>query len=466
MPITPSYDTKALAPRVRIFDYTGALQHTYEADPIAASPVKDFDLTDLKIHLGVNGDYGNAILLINDRNDLFTDATLRRGADFKRQWQIQIQLGKTSATLNRWFYGRIYDAQIVRQQTGDQQVMLSCLGWGSILRERITQIVRNQDKTSDGITLDDADIKTRLDNLIEDIFTDTDHQIDENIAQLTNITRTGVCADCLNIKITNINEVANTYAGFISRLATISNTIWYVDPDRDLIMRDPETHDSGFLFTSDLPGTDAQNWSSTKIGYLKNQPISWNDSSFDSMYTHIHAHGSFNPKLMASDGQTPDASDNLDTAWHAIPIIPTEDTLFKIAIRAIKTGTPASGPGEILIVGGDGGTPEGPEDLDVRRTISLTETRLQSLGTSTPATFFEIPIKPRLPVVVDEPLFIIFKKYGTATNTYNVNYKTATGNFWDSGDGLTWTQRTGQSAYRIYSARRLLVTLEDTNMSR
>ena len=458
MALTPGYDPKPLAPQLKIYDYTGTLRYTYETDAVSATPTKDFDLVNLNLKLGQNGEFGSLVFVIDDRNDLFTDLTDRKGADFLRQWEIQLSLGKTAAGLSRWFYGKLFDATIIRDSTGLQQLRISCVGWGVVLKERITTIVRNQAKDSDGITLDDTDNTTRLDNLIEALFTDIDHQVDENIPQLTNITRNQLCTECLSIKVANVNEQANSYAGFISRLATIANVTWLVDADRDLIMRDPETHNSEFLFTNDLSGLNAQGWPSEKIGYLLG-PVSWTDSSADTMYPFIHSFGSFKPVLMAQDGQTPNAADNLDTKWHAIPVVPTEDNIFKISIRSIKTGTPAT-VGKVEIRGDDGTGK--PDDKDIRRAIDIPKTTLQALGTTTPATWLEIPIKPKLEVTPGETLHIVFKQYGTVTDTYSVNYKTGSGTYHDSTDGVTWSVRTGQPAYRIYSAKRLLITLENT----
>ena len=92
MGMTPNYDPKPLAPQLKIYDYTGTLQYTYEADAIAASPVKDFDLINLNLKLGQNGDFGNLVFVIDDRNDLFTDLTDRKGADFLRQWEILMKM--------------------------------------------------------------------------------------------------------------------------------------------------------------------------------------------------------------------------------------------------------------------------------------------------------------------------------------------------------------------------------------
>ena len=465
MTITPSYDTNELSPKVVITDYDDVTQYTYESDPIAASPTQDFRLTDLTLNMNGNGNYGNATLIIEDSDNILTDSTSRKGCLIKRQWNIQISLGKSSGTLDRWFYGKIMDADVVRPGTGQQSIILRCVGWGVILKERITKIIRNQDKESDGVTLDDTDTKTRLDNLILNIFDDVDHQVDENIQQINSITAAlgdpGICADCLDLKVANVNEFGNTYAGFISRMTGITNVDWYVDADRKLIVRDPESHDSGFLFTNNLTGLDAQGWDSTKIGYLKDETISWSDSTFDTLYSFVHGFGHFAPSVDVKLETTPDASDNLDTSWVAIPISPTTDNIFKIAVKMIKTGTPASAH-EVRIVGNNAGD---PDPTDIRRTIRMTKEFLQGLGTSVPADWAEFPIHPKLEITPNEQLFIVFPSFGDASNTININYKAGTGTYKTSSDGITWSTPVGAPSYRVYTAKRLFTTMENTVIS-
>lgn len=466
MTITAGYDPRELSPKIIITDYDGATQYTYESSTIATTPTQDFKLTDLRIKMDGNGDYGNATLTIADNGSALVDATLRKGALIKRQWDIQIYLGKTSSTLQRWFYGKIVSANVIRPGTGQQSIVIDCVGWGVILKERITRIVRNQDKDTDGISLDDTDTKTRLDNLILDMFTKVDHQVDENIPQISSITAAlanpGLDATTLDIKVANVNELGNTYAGFISRIAGLANADWYVDADRRLIVRDAFSYDSGFLFTNNLTGLDATGWSSTKIGYLKNQVLGWSDSTFDSLYSFIHGFGHFAPSLDVGYSTAPDAADNLDTSWIAIPIAPTRDNIFKIALRMTRTGTPASAH-ELRIVGDDGAG--NPDPTDIRRVIRIAKETLQALGTTTPAEWAEYPVTPKLEITPDEQLYIEFPKYGTATDTVNINYKAGVGTYKTSTDGTTWTTPTGSPAHRVYSAKRLMTTLENTVVS-
>ena len=153
MTVTAGYDPRELSPKVIITDYDGSTQYTYESATIASSPTQNFKLTDLRIKMDGNGDYGSATLVIADNGSALVDATLRKGSLIKRQWDIQIFLGKTSSTLSRWFYGKIVSANVIRPGTGQQGIAIDCVGWGVILKERITRIVRNQDKDADGLTL-------------------------------------------------------------------------------------------------------------------------------------------------------------------------------------------------------------------------------------------------------------------------------------------------------------------------
>ena len=126
-----------------------------------------------------------------------------------------------------------------------------------------------------------------------------------------------------------------------------------------------------------------------------------------------------------------------------------------------KTGTPASAH-EIRIVGDDSGSPDA---TDIRRVIRIPKQTLQALGTSTPAAWAEYPVTPKLEITPNEQLYIVFPKYGTASHTVNINYKAGTGTYKDSSDGITWSSATGSPAHRVYSAKRLMTSLENTVVS-
>lgn len=467
--LTPNYNPNPLHPRIVITNLTGGSAYSFESKELNSSATQDFQLEAMKLHLGIDDDFGYLQLVIHDHNNSLADLTDdSRPGLIGREWGVQLFLGKSTATEERWFYGKVKDFTINRPTTGIQTISLTCVGWGIILRERMSRLVRNQAKTADGVTLDDTDNSTKISELILDLFQDKDHYIDNNISLLTNITAqtsttgNGIDEQATSGKIANVNFNVASFAQIISNLAGVANTTWHVNSDRALVVQDPEASDSGFLFTNDLANTEATTWDSTKIGYILNAPLEWKDSSADMLYNFVHGFGHFAPGVSVSEETTPDAADNLDSEWHAIPFIPTSDNIAKVAIRSIKTGTPSE-DSSVQIWGDTGGS--GPDPNDVRYKKLLNTETLNKLGTTTPANWFEIPVKPRLSVTPGEQLYLVFPKNGTVTDTYSVNYTAGSGVYWDSSDGTTWTSRVGKSSYRIYEARTLITTVENTDTS-
>jgi hypothetical protein len=463
--LTPNYNPNPLHPRIVITNLTGGSAYTFESKELNPSGTQDFQLEAMRLHLGIDDDFGFLQLVIHDHDNALADLTDdSRPGLIGREFGVQLFLGKSTATEERWFYGKVKDFTINRPTTGIQTISLTCVGWGVILRERMSRLVRNQAKTADGVTLDDTDNSTKISEIILDLFRERDHYIDNNISPITSltthlsITGNGIDEQATSGKIANVNFNVASFAQIISNLAGVANTTWHINADRALVVQDPEASDSGFLFTNDLANTEATTWDDTKIGYILNAPLEWKDSSADMLYNFIHGFGHFAPGVSVSEETAPDAADNLDTEWHAIPFIPTSDNVSKIAIRSIRTGTLIE-DGSIQIWGDTGGS--GPDPNDIRHKKLLNTATLNALGTITPADWFEIPIKPRLQVTPNEQLYLVFPKNGSATDTFSVNYTAGSGTYWDSTDGTTWVSRVGKSSYRIYEARTLITTVEN-----
>lgn len=460
MTITPSYDPTPLAPKVLIHDLDGNLQYTYEATQIAASPTQDFYLRGLSIHLGKDDDFGNASLVIDDPNASLVDTTnTRRVCKIKRQWNIQIYLGKSSGTLNRWFYGKIVEADVIRPTTNIQQIRLSCVGWGIRLKDRVTNIKRFQAKSADGLTLDSTDTNVRVSELVKDIVTDTDHYPTPALTTESGLTSTGV--DTVDVKLANYQMDFQTWAHAISDLAASGNTSWGIDANRDLYFRDGLVNDSGFLFTNNLSGTTAQGWSSTKIGYLFNEPISYTDSSVDCAYSFLYGLGA-DVITKNTEYNTANATKSLHLSWLAIPFTPTANTLAKVAVSLAKTGTPSSGGAiaDFRIIGDSAGA---PDSGDLRKQTLVGTTKFDSLGASgafTEISFDNINVEP------GEQLFLVIAKFGNVTNTFTADYQTGTGTYYTSADGVTWSSATGAFKLRTYTANPIIITLEDTTARR
>lgn len=463
MTMTPNFDPTESAPEVYIYNYDGQLQYTYQTNKTQSSPTQNFRLTDLSFTIESNGSYGHATLLLEDNSGILIDTTSRRRSLIKREWDIQIYMGKNNAGRQRWFYGKIKSTTILRPGTASERVQLNCVGWGEVLKSKITTIKRNQGKTSNGITLDTSDTSTKIYELIIDMFADTDHMFDNNITPINTFTYStgaeGICTECTDISLANVNELGNSFAGFINRVVGAANAEWCVNADRRIVVRDGNNHDSGFLLTNNLTGLDAQGWDSGKIMYIKNSPFAWDDSSYDTMYSWIHAFGHFSPSIDIEETTTPDSTDNMNDSIIAVPITPTVDNIFKIAVRLTKTGTPANNT--VVEIRGDDGSGK-PDDKDIRRKIVITKEILQGLSTST-AKWFEIPVSPKLEVEPNEQLHLVFLQYGDASNTYNIDYKSGSGVYYTGG---SWASATGLVNYRIYSAKRLHTSVENTNLSK
>lgn len=308
MTLTPNFDPTESSPEIYIYDYDGVLQYTYQTNKTQSSPTQNFRLTDISFVIESNSSYGHGTLLLEDNANVLTDTTLRRKCKIKREWSIQIFLGKNNTGLTRWFYGKIKSATVMRPGTSTERIQLNIVGWGEVLKNKITTIKRNQDKASNGIDLDPSDTKTKIYELIVDMFEDTDHNFDNNVDKINTFTYTtgneGICTECTDISLANVNELGNSYAGFISRVVGAANADWYVNADRRIVVRDPVNHDSGFLATNNLTGLDAKGWDNGKIMYIKNSPFAWDDSSFDTMYSWIHAFGHFAPSLNIKEDTT------------------------------------------------------------------------------------------------------------------------------------------------------------------
>ena len=128
-----------------------------------------------------------------------------------------------------------------------------------------------------------------------------------------------------------------------------------------------------------------------------------------------------------------------------------------------RTGTPANNT--VIEIRGDDGTGK-PDLVDIRRKIVITKEILQGLGTATPADWFEVPVSPKLEVTPNENLHLVFHKYGDASNTFDVDYKSGSGTYYVSTDDVTWSAATGRPNYRIYDAKRLHTSVENTNLSK
>ena len=463
MVLTPNYDVNELSPRIIITDRTGVVKYIYETTVTTTEPNarQDFTLSELKVHSGSNSDYGYAILKIDDRNNDLTDVTnTLRDSKIERQWDIQIYFGKSQPLLQRWFYGKIFDVDIVRPFTNQQHLILSCVGWGSVLRDRITNIKRFQAKAADGITLDATDTTVKVSELVKDIIEDTDHQADHGLDN-TELAITVNNVQDIDVKLPDLQKSFSTYATALSELSTSGNAMWGIDADRDLFLRDPGSVDSGFLFTNDLEGDTAQNWDSSRIGYLINASQSWRDSSYDGAYSILHGLGSNAVKIDQENSGSENAIRTSNTSFIGIPFTPSTDNIGKISLRLGKTGTPTS-PITISVVGINASDSNSPRMTNLRKSITLDSAKIQSLSTS--GGWVELGLQEKINVEPGTPLALVINKYGSSSSNLTMDYKTGSGTFWTSPDGVdaNWASATGTFSVRDYSWKSLQIILENT----
>ena len=463
MGLTPNYDVNELSPRIIITDRTGVVKYIYETTVTTTEPNarQDFTLSDLKVRTNVNGNYGQAFLKIDDRNNDLTDVTnTLRDSKIERQWDIQIYFGKSQPLLQRWFYGKIMEVDIMRPFTNKQELLLTCVGWGVTLRDRITSIKRFQAKAADGITLDATDTTAKVSELVKDIIEDTDHQADHGLDN-TELGITINNVQDIDVKLPDLQKTNATYAETLSELAATGNAMWGVDGDRDLFFRDPGSVDSGFLFTNDLEGDTAQNWDSSRIGYLINASQAWRDSSYEGAYSILHGIGSNAVKIDQENSGSENAIRTSNTSFIGIPFTPSTDNIGKIALRLGKTGTPTS-PITISVVGINASDSNSPKMTNLRKSITLDSAKIQSLSTS--GDWTELGLQEKIDIDPGTPLALVINKYGSVSSNLTMDYKTGSGTFWTSPDGVdaNWASATGTFSVRDYSWKSLQIILENT----
>ena len=154
----------------------------------------------------------------------------------------------------------------------------------------------------------------------------------------------------------------------------------------------------------------------------------------------------------------------MNSNWLAFKVMPGQNNIEKISLSLVKTGKPTSGPASFYVVG-DNGSGD-PNFTDVRAKGTLSQETLQALPSSgTTWTEIGFDIKGGIGVSPREELFIVVQKYGTATNTFKLEYKSSAGiaDYWTSTDNVTWNiGSTGKKfLYRLYANNSIDLVLED-----
>lgn len=460
MALPSGYNARALSPSIEISDLDDTEQFTFISKSVNPAGTRDFNLQGMGIHAGVNDDHGNCMLIIHDAGNIMTNNDVRRASSIKRQWNLKVNLGK-GVTGDRWFHGKVLNADIIRPSTGEQYIRVFSGGWGMRALERISKIERIQKReTSGGEEFDDTDTSTTINALVNDIWQDQDHYVLRSLGLEPSIT-----LDIQNITtpLTEFKDYYQSWSFLMSRLAAVAGAVWGIDANREVYFRSPISQSSGILLSGDESNVITQKWMPSNLCYITG-PIEWTDSTGESGYSVLHAPGATRDSLDVSVNPTVNADFNLSSNWLAIEWTAGQDTLSKIAAKFKKVGTPASGDAFFQIVGEASGG--GPRMSDVRKKVRIPLQVLTSFPSTNPDFFKEYSFE-KIKVTPDEKLYCVFEKYGDGSNHYVLQYASGGAlTYYTSTNGVSWSSNTGDFAFRTYPTRTLNVVLYNAAAAR
>lgn len=456
--IPSGYNGKALSPSVEISDLDDTEQFTFISKSVNPAGTRDFNMQTIGIHAGLNDDHGNCIMIIEDSGNIMTDSDLRRATKIKNQWELKINLGK-GVTGDRWFTGKILNADVIRPNTNSQYIKILAGGWGMRSLERISKMERTQKRvTVGGLEFDSSDTSTTVNELVNDIWQDSDHYVLRNLS-----TEPGITLNIQNnpIQMTEFKDYYQSWSFLMSRLAAVGGSVWGINPNKQVFFRDPKSINSGLLLSGVESDTVTTGWDPAKLCYVTG-PIEYTDGTGETGYSVLHAPGATQDSLDVSVNPTVNADFQLYNNWLAIEWTSGQDTLSKIAAKFKKVGTPASGDAFFQIVGGT----TGPNMNDVRKRIRIPVQKLVSFESTNPDFLTEYSFE-RIKVNTGEKLFAVFEKYGDASNHYVLQYDSGGAlPYWTSSDGVSWASSTGDFAFRTYPTRTLNIILYNTQAAK
>jgi len=357
------------------------------------------------------------------------------------------------------------ETNVSRGKGGFQAIQVNCVGYGARLAQRYTNYRRFILKESDGVTLDKSDFRSWVSNIITEIMTTTGHLPIPSLGLVPKITANNIQFD--STAIPDFQENLQTIAGSISKMAGSTGSIWGVDPDLDFFFRKPQTKDSGFLFSNKTQSNEFSNWESSKLGIITNQiPLSFSTDVIKNGYTVIHAFGSSSDSIDLNQTQV-NASFSLATAHVAIPFVPAQFNISKIAIHLRRIGE-ITDDFIVKILGSTSSNT--PSNSDLQKRIVVSADRLMQLPTLYDY-WLEIPFE-KISVTPQKMYFVVLEKTGNSSQTLLPAYKTGgvALSYYDSTDGVTWTSRSGGQipafGLRTYPTRSINHTLINVDQYR
>jgi len=466
MPFPLGYDPTALAAILVIKDLQGIEVFRYEMPQVVAgAPVQDFQLVGCSLKVGVNTDHGSLNFFIRDDDQLLIDKdTPIFESKIKQGWEVELFLGKDPSTVNIWFRGIINLVKSITQSK-TYNIEVTCFGYGVLTSSRYSSINRTQIKLEDGVTPDPTDLSTKASELFKDVLQDMDHLLVPGLGLLDIIPSD---IEDLPSQLGDYRKNMVTLGSLLNELSQMSGAYWGVDANKVAFRRQRGSQSAGFLVTNDVknPTLTTTNWDQEKIGFIKSQQLIRRDSSQESGVSILHGMGS-QKQIVDHNKQISNNLIDLSIENIAFPFKPQKDNISQVSLYLVRAGV-LTAPLVVSIIGEDKEFPGTPNFNDLRETkilqAALLEKELSLVDRNIDIKFNKIP------VTVDEQLFLVLEKSANTVIFLTVEYDNTTGTGWfTSSDLESWTDMNtdiGEPRFITYQSKTVRIVGQNTTTSK
>src|SRR3990167_2276401 len=343
--------------------------------------------------------------------------------------EIVFWIGKSDSTKTKIFRGVIETKEIKEPNKNYMEVVLKGPDWGSdLLKSKLINRSWVQRRDSSDV-LDSTDNSTLISQIISDLLTDTSSYLSAEFA----VDDHGIIYTAANVDISSVDLKLPQFEANVEKLddklqelSQMIKTTYYVDPDKNFIMRDPvaTSASSGIVLTDDYSETIG---SSGNVGL-----IAPNTSYIRTLENHkrrLFGYGA-DQDIADQSSETDASQTNLDSNWLAQRFTPQYRTCRNIAVKVRVVGSPTASLTLLLIEDFNSG-PNG----STLRTLS----KPASAFTSTAAfSYFDMGED----LNTGKNYWIVLQKVGDATNTYRWHHDNVDNNpstSMTSSDGVTWS---------------------------
>ena len=343
--------------------------------------------------------------------------------------EIVFWIGKSDSTKTKIFRGIIETKEIKEPNKNYMEVVLKGPDWGSdLLKSKLINRSWTQERDSSDVLVS-TDNSTLISQIISDLLTDTSSYLSAEFAVDDHglvYTAANVDISSVDLKLPQFEANVEKLDDKLQELSQIIKTTYYVDPDKNFIMRDPvaTSASSGIVLTDDYSETIG---SSGNVGL-----IAPNTSYIRTLENHkrrLFGYGA-DQDIADQSSETDSSQTGLDANWLAQRFTPQYRTCRNIAVKVDKLGSPTASLTLLLIEDFDSG-PNG----STLRTLS----KPASAFTSTAAfSYFDMGED----LTRDLNYWIVLQKVGDATNTYRWHHDNTDNNpstSMTSSDGSTWS---------------------------